>query len=168
MLRDSLPSVRAKRAAYNRAVGATNGGAIIVYHLYRLRCVWCVSKCTTGSGGVCQENTVTELNVTSAKFALAFKAGQLPNIDPDDPQFVINLDGLKIISKVDEGRPKTEGPHRAVRCRRASWLCRVEIWSCWTPDFSSWMPLPGHLQIVARLRPQLVSGLRRKYVSIIN
>ena len=40
------------------------------------------------------------ISVTSAKFGLAFKAGELPDISPEDPQFVIDLGGLRIASKV--------------------------------------------------------------------
>jgi hypothetical protein len=43
---------------------------------------------------------MTTISVTSAKFGLAFKAGQLPDINPDNPSFVINLDGLKVQSKI--------------------------------------------------------------------
>ena len=43
---------------------------------------------------------MTTIDVSAAKFALSFKAGQLPRIDPNNPQFVINLSGCRILSKI--------------------------------------------------------------------
>ena len=45
---------------------------------------------------------MVELKVAALKVTLPFKAGQLPiSIDPENPAFVLNLDGLKIHCKIN-------------------------------------------------------------------
>jgi hypothetical protein len=44
---------------------------------------------------------MTNLDVQSAKLAIVFEAGNLPDVDPADPQIVVNLDGVKISTKVN-------------------------------------------------------------------
>ena len=47
-------------------------------------------------------NQMVTLKVSSLKVALPFKAGQLPvAIDPDNPSFVIDLDGLRVLCKIN-------------------------------------------------------------------
>ena len=40
------------------------------------------------------------LDVTSAKFALAFKAGELPQVDPNDPVIQVRLSGVPIVARI--------------------------------------------------------------------
>ena len=40
------------------------------------------------------------LDVTSAKFALAFKAGELPQVDPNDQVIQVRLSGVPIVARI--------------------------------------------------------------------
>jgi hypothetical protein len=42
-----------------------------------------------------------KLLIKAAKLAVVFKAGELPTIDPADPSFVLDLDGVEINAKIN-------------------------------------------------------------------
>jgi hypothetical protein len=49
------------------------------------------------------------LDVTSAKFALAFPVGKLPQVDPNDPVIQVRLSGVPIVARIT---PKAASPSR--------------------------------------------------------
>jgi hypothetical protein len=52
------------------------------------------------------------LDITRAKFSVAFPERKLPAIDPADPRFVLVLSGLEIHGKVNPKAPRKLAQHR--------------------------------------------------------
>ena len=64
---------------------------------------------------------MTTINVNSGKLAVVFRANELPRIDPNDPQFVLDLGGLKIHGRVNAKAAASSRPTTVGRCSRAGW-----------------------------------------------
>ena len=56
------------------------------------------------------------LDVTSAKFALAFKAGELPQVDPNDQVIQVRLSGVPIVARIT---PKAASPSSSTLAKLA-------------------------------------------------
>ena len=89
MLSDSLPSVQAARKAYNTSVGRPAH-----------------ERGPSAAVGLRPQDPRTEVkmtpvSVTSAKFALPFRAGELPKVDPNDPVIQIRLNGILITARIN-------------------------------------------------------------------
>jgi len=106
MLRDGLESVRKKRDIYNQSkpVQTTPVGISQVVGSCRSTDLLQSDRCRPRPAASLSTNgaNMIVIPVTSLKVALPFKAGQLPvSIDPDNPSFVIDLDGLRVLCKVN-------------------------------------------------------------------
>jgi hypothetical protein len=44
---------------------------------------------------------MTTISIQSAKLNAVFKAGSLPRIDPNSPEFIIDLGGFQILARVN-------------------------------------------------------------------
>ena len=76
--------------------------------------------------------------ISSAKINVLFKAGQLPSIDPANPEFALDLGGMRITSKVNakaarklavhqggavlQGTLKNEDGHLVLESAGFTWL----------------------------------------------
>jgi hypothetical protein len=47
-----------------------------------------------------RRNRMTVIPVQSAKFGVVFPEGRLPRIDPNRPEFILDLDGCKIQARI--------------------------------------------------------------------
>jgi hypothetical protein len=95
VLRDGLESVRKKRNIHNQSKLAQTTAC-------KPRPADSLSTIGPADRPAGNGANMIVIPVTSLKVALPFKAGQLPvAIDPDNPSFVIDLDGLRVLCKIN-------------------------------------------------------------------